>query len=187
MATGSQMKGYSFELHGVKELLAMFDQLPTVSMQKTVLGNALVRAGEPIAEAARASCPVGPTGNLRRSIHVSRKLNPSQRKGWRDRSVVTVYVGSNAPHAHLVEFGTVERTLKKPRNILFNGRWVTIRSTGFVSPNPFLRNAWDAMKYKALKMFAGEMEQQIYMAARRLAKRAAAGKLTKRQIEGLSR
>lgn len=187
MATGAQMRGYSFQLHGVKELLAMFDQLPTVAMQKTVLRNALVKAGDPIVEAAKASCPVGPTGNLRESIHVSRSLKPSQRKGWRDRSVVTVYVGSNAPHAHLVEFGTVDRSLKKPRNVLFNGRWVTITHTGFVSPNPFLRNAWDAMKGEALKIFAKEMEQQIYKAARRLSKRAARGTLTKSQIKGLMR
>lgn len=185
MATRSQMKGYSFELHGVKELLAMFDQLPTVSMQKTVVRNALTKSCAPIVEAARASVPVV-TGNLRDSIHVSRSLKPSQRStGYYDRSTVTVYVGSDAPHAHLVEFGTVKRVLEKPRIVTINGRTVTITQTGMVSPQPFLRTAWDATKRQALGMFADQMRDQIYKAARRLAKRAEKGTLTKKQIAGL--
>lgn len=177
---------FSFELAGVKEILAMFDQLPTVAMRKTVIRNALKKAGQPIAEAAKANVPVR-SGRLRDTIKVSTSLKASQRGGKFDRSRVTVYIGSSSPVAHLVEFGTVERILKEPRMVLLNGRWVKVRSTGFVSPNPFLRNAWDAMKHKALKTFAGEMEQQIYKAARRLRKRAEKGTLTKRQIEGLMR
>jgi len=182
MATGA----FSFQLSGVKELTKLLDQLPTVAMRKTVIRNALKKAGQPIAESAKANVPVK-SGRLRDTIKVSTSLKASQRGGKFDRSRVTVYIGSSSPLAHLVEFGTVERILKEPRNILLNGRWVTIRSTGFVSPNPFLRNAWDAMKHKALKTFAGEMEQQIYKAARRLRKRAEKGTLTKRQIEGLMR
>ncbi len=178
-------KGMSFELTGVKELTRLLDQLPTVSMRKTVVRNALKKAGQPIVMAAKASVPVE-DGYLRDSLQVSTKLKESQKpKGRRDRTTVTVYVGSSAPHAHLVEFGTVERKLKTPRVAKIKGHYAVITTTGFVSPNPFMRKAWDAMKTTALKIFAQEMKVELYKSARRLAKRAASGKLTKRQIEGL--
>jgi len=177
---------FSFQLSGVKELTKLLDQLPTVAMRKTVIRNALKKAGQPIAEAAKANAPVV-TGKLRDSIKVSTSLIASQRKGRQNRSVVTVYVGSSSPLAHLVEFGTVERILKEPRQVFFNGRWAVIRTTGYTPPNPFLRTAWDSTKRVALKVFAEEMEQQIYKAARRLRKRAEKGTLTKRQVEGLMR
>ena len=188
MATRQQAQGYSFELKGLKELIKLLDELPTVAMQKTVVRNALTKSCGPIVEAAKASVPVV-TGNLRDSIHVSRQLKPSQRtSGYYDRSTVTVYVGSDAPHAHLVEFGTVERVLDKPRVVtLPNGSTVKITTTGQMSPRPFLRQAWDSMKRKALEMFADQMREQIYKSARRLAKRAEKGTLTKSQIRGLSK
>lgn len=177
---------FSFELKGVKELTRLLDQLPTVAMKKTVLRNALKKAGSPIAEAAKTNVPVV-TGGLRDSIKVSPSLKPSQRKGRQDRSVVTVYVGSSSPVAHLVEFGTVERILDEPRLVKLGGRWIRITTTGFVSPNPFLRRAWHAMKMPALGIFADEMKNELYKSAGRLAKRAAAGKLTAAQVRGLSK
>ena len=120
---------FSFELKGVKELTRLLDQLPTVAMKKTVLRNALKKAGSPIAEAAKANVPVV-TGGLRDSIKVSPSLKPSQRKGRQDRSVVTVYVGSSSPVAHLVEFGTVERILDEPRLVKLGDRWIRITTTG---------------------------------------------------------
>ena len=166
--------GFSFELTGVKELMSALDQLPTVSMQKTAVRNALKKAAMPILEMAKANVPRGETGNLAASLKISTSLKASQRKGRiSDRSTVTVYVGSSAPHAHLVEFGTKERTNKKGA------------ARGSVSPNPFLRNAWDTMKYAALGILAIELRKQIYAAARRLAKRGGAGKLTAAQTTGL--
>lgn len=179
---------FTFEIAGVKEMMRFFDELPTVSMQRTVLRNALIKAGQPIAQEAIRNVPshksrflgnrrVGTLGsNLARSIKVSTSLKESQRKGKiRDRSSVTVYVGSTAPHAHLVEFGTVVRHTKKGK------------STGRMTPNPFLTRAWEATKSTALHIFAAEMKEQIIKAARRLAKRASKGKLTASQIRGLSR
>ena len=83
---------FSFELRGVKELTRLLDQLPTVAMKKTVLRNALKKAGNPVAEAAKVNVPIV-TGHLRDSITVSPSLKPSQRKGRQNRSAVTVYVG----------------------------------------------------------------------------------------------
>jgi HK97 gp10 family phage protein len=170
---------FSFELTGMKELLNLLDQLPTVAMQKGVVRNALKKAGTPIAEMAKDLAPDSGEQHkqkLKESIKVSTSIKASQKRGRiSDRSSVTVYVGSSAPHAHLVEFGTGPRTQK-------NGRF-----TGQMPPNPFMRTAWDTLKMNALKIFSDEMKNEIYKAARRLAKKAAKGTLTQRQIEGLNR
>lgn len=172
---------FKFELTGMKELLELLDQLPTVAMQKGVIRNALKKAGQPIAERARELAPYhekpkqyAKSKHLRDSITVSTSLKASQRSGRRDSSVVTVYVGATVPHAHLIEFGTGPR------------QWKNGKATGQVPPHPFLRIAWDTLKMNALKIFTDEMREQIYKAARRLAKKAAKGTLTKRQIAGLN-
>ena len=177
---------FKFELTGMKELINALDQLPTVAMQKGAIRNALKEAGKPVADDAKTNVPVD-SGHLRDSIKVSTSLKKSQRPRRQDRSSVTAYVGSSSPLAHLIEFGTTQRILKEPRIVTIGGRTVQITHTGQVSPRPFLRQAWDSMKRKALEMFADQMREQIYKSARRLAKRAEKGTLTKSQIRGLSR
>ena len=168
-------ENFKFELTGVKELMSLLDQLPTVAMQKGVVRNALKKAAKPTMEMAKQNLPRGKTGNLEKSIKVSTSLKGSQKKGKTiDRSTVEVYVGSTAPHAHLIEFGTGPRETK-------NGAY-----RGQVSPTPFLRNAWDATKDAALRIFAKEMETELLKAAKRLASKAERGKLGKAQLRGLS-
>ena len=173
---------FRFELTGVKELMKLLDQLPTVAMQKTVVRNALKKSAQPIADLAKAHAPYDPDNHdgkhLRDSITVSTSLKASQKRGrLRDKTAVEVFVGSSAPHAHLIEFGTAARYDKTRKGAY----------RGFVRPNPFLRTAWDALKWTAVKMFAKEMEEQLVKSARRLAKRAMSGKLTASQIRGLRR
>lgn len=177
---------FSFNLVGLKETMDALEQLPTVSMQKGAIRNALKAAGQPIADAARDGVP-RKTGKLHDSIKVSTSLKSSQKHGRFDRSVVTVYVGSSSPLAHLVEFGTTERTLDAPRKVNIGGQVVWISTTGKMSPNPFLRTAWDANKEKAVEILGRELWEQIAKAARRLAKKAAKGTLTAGQARGLLR
>lgn len=177
---------YSFKLHGIEELMRNLEELPTIAMQKTVIRNALQKAAKPIADVAKSYCPQGPTGNLAKSIKISTVLKRSQRKGrYTDPKAVEVFVGSTSPHAHLVEFGTVERILPKPRKVELDGHWVEIKTTGKMPANPFMRRAWDSTKDMALKIFTKEMRNELYKAAKRLAKRAEMGKLTKAQMRGL--
>ena len=175
---------FSFNLTGIKETMDALEQLPTVSMQKGAIRNALKAAGQPIAEAAREGVP-SKTGRLRDSIKVSTSLKASQKRGRFDNSVVTVYVGSSSPVAHLVEFGTTERTLDEPRTVNIGGRTVRITTTGKMSPDPFLRTAWDMNKEKAVEILGKELWNQIAKAARRLAKKAQKGTLTAGQARGL--
>lgn len=177
---------FKFELTGMKELMNALDQLPTISMRKGAIRNALKDAGQPVVDDAKANVPVD-SGHLRDSIKVSQSLKKSQRRGRYDRSSVTVYVGSSSPLAHLIEFGTTKRVLKEPRIVTIGGKTVQITHTGQLSPRPFLRQAWDARKDAVLKRLGAAIWVQIAKAARRLAKKAERGTLTKSQIRGLSR
>lgn len=184
-------EAFKFELSGFKELLDALERLPTVSMQRGAIRNALKDCAKPIVAAAQENAPYDSRNtsgkHLRDTIKVSTSLKATQRKGRYDRSSVTVYLGSTSPLAHLVEFGTTMRVLDKPRVVTFGGKTVTITNTGQMPPIPFLRQAWDGGKDKALKSFADAMWARIQRAARLLAKKAARGTLTRRQIEGLNR
>lgn len=197
MATKAQMKGsgFSFNLMGFDEVMDNLNQLPTISMKKTVLKNALKNSLIPTQDEARKTAPYDPrptkgfekSKHLRDTITISGSLKPSQKRGRiSDRSRVKMYVGSTAPHAHLIEFGTVEREREKTSVTPIGGdKFVMAKSAGRGPAIPFLRNAWDWTKSKALKIFAAEMRKELNKSARRLAKRAEAGKLTAAQIRGL--
>jgi len=182
-------------------------------MQKGVVRKALMNAAKPIAEAARENAPVSKRrGNrpenkiayLKNSIGVSTKLIPSQRRGRvLDRSRVEVYMGSTAPHAHLVEFGTQARyrgmksvrrggTTRKGikkwgvRRTEWQATGNKISSTGTMPAKPFLRIAWEAGKMNALSAFGDEMWKELLKAVRRLRKKAERGTLGRAQSRGLA-
>nr|MDD5511484.1 HK97 gp10 family phage protein [Dehalococcoidales bacterium] len=164
---------------GLKECMDALEQLPTLSMKKTVVRNALKKCAAPIAEDAKNNAPWAPkpkeyakSKHFRDTIKVSTSLKASQR-GRFDKSRVTVYVGSTAPHAHLIEFGTTARFTK-------SGAY-----RGFTSPVPFMRNAWDNNKMKSLNMLKEELWKSLEKSAKLLAKKAAKGTLTKGQRAGL--
>lgn len=143
-------------------------------MKRGVVRNALKKAAIPIRDAAKikAGSIKYDADNIVKSIHVDTKRTRKQR---RDRSRVTVYVGPSHPLAHLFEFGTAQRFTKKGAR------------RGYITATPFLRQAWDEKKMVALETLKKELWEQIKKSARRLAKRAEKGKLTKTQIAGLSK
>jgi len=165
---------FKFELHGLKELMDAMDELPTMSMKKGVVRNALKKAALPIKEAAKANAQSLPFDNkaIVDSIKVGTSLKKSQR-GRQDRSRVTVYVGSSHPLSPLFEWGTSERFTKSGA------------ARGHISPHPFMRTAWDANKKIALGRIGEEMWKAIEKSAKLLAKKAAKGTLTKGQRAGL--
>jgi len=172
-------KPFSFELVGLKETMDALEKLPTLSMKKTVVRNALKKAALPIKTAAIQNAPWAPkpkayakSKHLKETIKITTSLKKSQR-GRVDRSRVTVYVGSSSPHAHLVEFGTTERYTKKGA------------SKGFTSPNPFFRQAWDSKKNISLSRLKEELWRALEKAAKLLAKKAVKGTLTAKQRIGL--
>ena len=171
---------FKFELHGMKELMDALSELPTMSMKKGVVRNALKKAALPVKEAAQANAQSLPmrAAKLAESIKVGTSLKKSQR-GRQDRSRVTVYVGSSHPLAHLFEFGTAERFTTGKKSVKAGV------SRGYIPPMPFLRQAWDSNKKIALGRIGEELWKALQKSAKMLAKKSAKGTLTKGQRAGL--
>lgn len=144
------------------------------AMGRTVLRNALKKAAKPIRDEASANAPHGPSGNLAKSIVITTKRNG---RTVRNRRGVTIFVGADhitAPHAHLVEFGTVERFHRKSG-----------KSVGIMPQHPFFTRAFETMKSIAMDILLRELRVELDKAASRLAKRAESGKLSKTAIKHL--
>jgi len=182
MARGysSRSQAFSFDIdfQGLDEALK---QLPK-TYSRTVLRNALKKAGKPIQEVAKANAPVD-EGDLQKSIMISTKVRGRR---VRAKTGAIVFVGSTAPHAHLVEFGTVER-FKKSKNAFSRAYNTGGASTGKMPANPFFTHAWDRTKKIAYNILKVELWSELERASKRLAKRAAKGTLSKSAIEFLGK
>jgi HK97 gp10 family phage protein len=187
---------FKFELIGMKELMKNLEELPTKSMKKSVIRKAMKKALKPTAELYKSALPYAPKNkgfekspHLRDSVQVTSALKRSQKKdGLRvGRDEAVMYVGSNAPHAHLLEFGTAERQHKKPGVAPIGDEFRVVQSTGRVQARPYLRQAWEETKTGIMKIFAAEMKIELEKAAKNLAAKAAKGTLTAGQQRGLLR
>jgi len=165
---------FRFEIHGLKETMDALEQLPTASMKKTVVRNALKKAAVPIKDKAQTNAQGLPfdSKSIAQSIKIGTTLKRSQR-GRQDRSRVTVYVGSSHSLAHLFEFGTAQRYTQK-------GAY-----RGYIPPMPFLREAWDSQKKVSLELLKEEIWKALEKSARLLARKAERGTLTAKQKRGL--
>lgn len=164
-------KFIAFQLDGVKELAALFEQLPK-SLTDAVLRNTGKRALVPVLAFARAIVSKH-DGDLAKSMAISTKLSKNQRRRFRKTGDVEVYAGPTNPrgaHGHLVEFGTKARFQKS------TGKFV-----GVMPAQPFMRPAWDTLSGAVLEVFRKEIWDVLRAAVRRLRKRSDAGKLSSRQ------
>lgn len=165
---GTLPEGLKVTFHGAKELDEALTQLPR-SVAKSVLIKAMKNAGKPIADHARSLAPVD-EGRLAESIDVRQTLTRRQRRGRSRRGAAAIFIGPTFPmgrHGHLVEFGTGPRYHKK------TGKYV-----GMMSARPFLRPAWDSGRSRALDILRAEIWRELAAAARRLARKAEAGKIS---------
>lgn len=148
------------EIEGARELDAALAQLPAAT-GKAVMRRALTKAARLTASRARAYAPVE-TGNLRESITITPRLNRRQSRGQPKAGDVAIYVGpavgkgAKGSHGHLLEFGTYK-----------------------MAARPFMRPAWESTKDQVLRTIQAELWAELRKAARRLARKAAAGKLSK--------
>jgi HK97 gp10 family phage protein len=161
------------EVQGLKELDAALAQLPR-SIQRSTLMRVLKKAGQPIADTARALAPER-SGKLKKSIVVSARLKNSvgksefsaalraglgvgaarqalraARRAAPGKSFAEMYVGTAAGtgvvrYAHIVEFGSSK-----------------------LPPNPFMRPAFDAESSMALVIIRRELGNEIMASARRI-------------------
>ena len=140
------------KVEGLSELKSAFEQLPKATGEG-VLRKVLLARAEPIAAAAKALVAVE-SGELRDSIVASTRLSKDQTRDAKETaSYVEVYVGAGPlPHAHLVEFGSVNN-----------------------QPQPYLRPAWDSAKGALLDKFKEDLWSEIEKAVGKLARNAAKG------------
>ena len=140
------------KIEGLSELKAAFEQLPKAT-GKSVMRKVLMGRAKSIATAAKALVAVE-SGELRDSITASTRLSKHQRREAEETaSYVEVYVGAGPlPHAHLVEFGSVNN-----------------------QPQPYLRPAWDSAKGALLDNFKEDLWSEMEKAVGKLAQNAAKG------------
>lgn len=153
-----------FKVEGFRDMEKALAQLKR-GTAKGVTRRSLKKVLKPVAEAADASAF---------EIAITSKLTARQKvraRGDFSRSVVTMYVGpidedgQGAPHAHLIEFGTMPRHHD-------SGKFV-----GAVMADPFMRPAWDAHRPLLLERLGKEVWANIEKTierARRKAEREAA-------------
>jgi HK97 gp10 family phage protein len=132
--------------------------------------------------------------HLAETIRISTRLSDSQmrRRGWK-RGPIEAFVGSTSPYAHLIEFGhllvKVKRgELRKRKN---SGKGGRIKGVGFFRPvisrtvvghvaaRPFLRPAFDAKRDEVRELFFKGLGAEVERVARRYAKQAERGKLSR--------
>lgn len=164
--------GAKFTIDGLAELDAAL-----ADMSKATARNTLRRAGkvalDPVAQAATAMAPRR-SGGLAESIVVSEKLSKSQAKKARKVAkksgahFAEVHIGPKWPegaHAHLVEFGTKERSYVTRSGVEVN--------TGSTAPHPFMRSAWDMRRSGVLKSLGQQIAAEIGKTQQRAARKAA--------------
>ena len=109
------------------KLAEAIDEKATLDVMQTAANN--------LAENVRTAAPLGPTGNLKKGIVA--KVFKEQRKGD-PSSFVGIDYGI-APHAHLVEFGTVK-----------------------AAPHPFFRHTIDTSKESVRRDISDGLKKVIF-------------------------
>lgn len=173
---------FGARLLGARELERALKQLPK-AVSKSVLRSTGRKALMPVYATASATAPKGFKGRPLK-VQIGSTLTKNQRQGRVKRGAVEVFVGSSDREAHLVEFGTGPgvRVVKKKGSELFGRR----QPHPGTPAKPFLRPAWDSNKDAVLQIFKREIWKSLSRAARRLAKRAEAGKISARQMREIA-
>lgn len=127
------------------------------AFKKSELTKAMRPSAKVFQKQARAYAP-------KDSRRLARSIRIKTLKGWpavlsvrpeyaSRKSKKTGKTTSAGYHAHLVEFGTKPRKLKKPRVVDFGGDHpVTITHTGAMPAQPFLRPAWRASRTRMARL-----------------------------------
>jgi len=140
-------------LEGGKELDLVLRRLPR-AVQRRALVKGLRAAGKDILGPAKANVPRD-QGELFRALGIA--VDRAQ------RAQAAIAIGARkkrgGAHAHLVEFGTVERV--DPN---------TGKSSGVMPPQPFMRPAFEAHKFRALETFRTELAAAMAREAEKLAR-----------------
>lgn len=145
-------------ISGLEETLWALGQIPEVATQKSTLRRALVKAVQPIADAARAMAPDDPrtpAPDLKSSIGIATQL--TRRHRGEKESEVEVYVGPTVQSGRSV--------LNYASNVEFG----TFRAVA----HPYLRPAFDSEQGNVFEILQRELTEEIEKTAARIARKQA--------------
>ena len=170
---------------GFKELDAALAQLPKAAAKRT-LQRTLLKAGQPIADAAKANAPRD-TGELADSIAVSTRIRNNA--GRAEFAAVMRSGGSRseargamiAARKATAGQGSFAMTFVGPAKPAMKGKAAKaaaikriVMEFGSVkrniAPRPYMRPAWDTKQGEALDIIKRELGNEIIATARRLGK-----------------
>ncbi|MAD98927.1 MAG: hypothetical protein CMB99_16495 [Flavobacteriaceae bacterium] len=161
------------DLKGARELIEEFEDIAKENSRpdrliKNTVKRSFKRGAKPIVAKAKALAPRSDEGgpHMADKIAVTTRLSRRQRRqgrygSTRAKSEVQMFIGA-APKgpAVLVEFGTGPRYQK-----------TTGRYTGAVSPQPFMRPAWEQGKHQLASGFVDDLADELRKTAERARKR----------------
>lgn len=162
---------------GFKELDKALAELPKAAAKRT-LQRTLLKAGQPIADAASANAPVD-TGELRDSVKVGTKLGNNVGKaeyaavmksgGSKSQAVAALRGARRAAAGGTFAVAFVGPTKAKTRKDAIKR---IVQEFGSVkqSPRPYLRPAWDSQQRVALDIARKELGNEIIQTAKRIGK-----------------
>lgn len=166
---------------GLREANAALEQLPRAT-QRAVLRRVLVKAGQPIAEAARALAPKR-SGELAASIQVSTRIK-NKVGNAEFAAAMAAGLGINEARSALraarragkgagsyaeVHVGPAEASKKHAAIKRIVQEFGSARQPG----TPYMRPAWAQQADRAFEIVRADMQAEIAKAAARVAKRAA--------------
>jgi len=154
----------NFTLEGGEMLSKLLKDFP-YKVQETILDSTVSAGANVIKKAARKNI------KQNRSIKSGNLYNSLKTQKVKGRhGVYRIFTDGKAPHAHLVEFGTGPRKLKKPHYAKLGGNWVWVESTGSAPAKPFFRPAVDEHKQEVLKAMMLRMAKRMAKEAEKMAR-----------------
>ena len=145
-------------IEGLRQVDQALKELPRAT-SKNVVRRVLRNRAEPMAFLASNLAPID-DADLANSMEISTRLAPRQRRGKSHPDRVEVFVGSSSSLAHLQEFGTRHHAAQ-----------------------PFMRPAFEQLKYRVLDGIQKDLMNEIEKAKARQARKAA--RIARRQALGL--
>lgn len=163
----------TFTVRGLRELDRALGELPKRTA-KAVLRRTLIKAAEPIAEAARGHVPVD-KGHLKRSITVTTRPPANADAGNRAYSQTLRGGGTRAEARQALQEARTTDPAAFAEVFVGPGRHpqAIMQEYGTVhhGPQPYLRPAFDAHATTALEIIRAELGAEIAKSARRIASR----------------
>lgn len=140
-----------------RDTMKLLEQMPDKLVRKA-LPPALRKAGTVVARQARANLRAMPESDRTSGKHLHQTITT---RTWRGRTQSKSITGArygDGPHAHLLEFGFLQKWVRLP---LTGGVKVKRKTPKQVRPKPWLRPAADTTKQQQHAALTGELKRRM--------------------------